>query len=297
MRVQMVSLKNNEALAEFEYGSRFKNVNDQYSDHDKCYIVRQPLVEALFNIADKQIKVYNEDCYYTAEKFIMNSSRGNSDSTLLLTAFMTQAKNTELAKEVFAPLYNRQVFAEFLANHYILLVRSSLGQYQKYLNDARKTLGSNRVSGKTLFNIEYQKRLVKKLLTPLDVADTKENLVKYLVDHEQYHYEHLHTDIGHDAQLQTWLKAGMKRETNLIKIYNMYNEQNTQGQGVTVTDEAVAAKELLSHVYSQLKGALDIGVNELVLFETSQLNLEKDCPVTQQLRESYVRWLLETATV
>lgn len=297
MRVQMTSLKNNEVLAEFEYGSRFKNVNDQYSDYDKCYIVRQPLVEALFNIADKQSKVYDEDRYYTAEKFIMNSSHGTSDSTLLLTAFMTQAKNTELAKAVFAPLYDPQVFAEFLANHYILLVRSSLGQYQKYLNDARKTLGSNRVSGKTLFNIEHQKRLVKKLLTPLNVANTKEALVKYLFDHEEYHYEHLHTDIGHDAQLQTWLKAGMKRKTNLIEIYNMYNEQSTQGQGVTVTDEVVLAKELLSHVYSQLKGALDIGVNELVLFETGQLNLEKDCPVTQQLRENYVRWLLKTATV
>lgn len=291
----MASLKNNEVLAEFEYGSRFKNVNDQHSDYDKCYIVRQPLVEALFNIADKQSKVYNEDRYYTAEKFLMNSSHGTSDSTLLLTAFMTQAKNTELAKAVFAPLYDRQVFAEFLANHYILLVRSSLGQYQKYLNDARKTLGSNRVSGKTLFNIEHQKRLVKKLLTPLDVADTKEVLVKYLFDHEQYHYEHLHTDIGHDAQLQTWLKAGMKRKTNLIEIYNMYNEQGTQD--VAVTDEAVVANELLSYVYSQLKRALGIGVNELVLFETGQLNLEKDCPITQQLRENYVHWLIKTTTV
>lgn len=86
----------------------------------------------------------------------------------------------------------------------------------------------------------------------------------------------------------------MKRETNLIEIYNMYHEQDTRG--VAVTNET-AATELLSYISNQLKSALDTDVNEFVLFETGQLNLEKDCPVTQQLRENYVHWLLETATV
>jgi len=134
-------------LSTVEYGSTFQKTNDEKSDVDQMSLVLQPLASTVFGDLRKgSHHDGNNDRFYSVERFVQLTLRGNFDAILLLSAQLIQARDTDVNQNVFKIFYDHEdAFGQLILARQVDYINSLKGNLIKVMkqNDNQGTNGKS----------------------------------------------------------------------------------------------------------------------------------------------------------
>lgn len=163
----MMNMKNSTVLAKAEFGSRYKGLNDKYSDEDSFYVVAQGLDESIFgNLKDGVYHAKDNDYrVYSLERFVDLSLKGSYDGFLLFSSFLEQNRDNDLNQQVFKDFYEDDTLFDALVRSKERVFASSVLGMSSQSKLKMEKLGREDEFGKNVVNLAYLTNVLYHFLT------------------------------------------------------------------------------------------------------------------------------------